>query len=709
MSVETLVFLSFGFYLAGFLLMFGLRSSILQYFSGWVSIAINLIGLMFSIALFFSIEYSETYDYPWIKVGNLVIELNLLLNKQTTFMFFIVQFISLIVQVFSVQYFKEQFITRFLSFINLFIFSMLGIVVSGNLFMVFIFWELVGLSSYLLIGFYFNKPSANRAAIKAFLMNKIGDAGFMLGILMILVIFKTLNISELHDIIGAYKYDFSSIKVFAGIHGNTLLTITGLLFCCGAIAKSSQFPFQTWLIDAMEGPTPSSALIHAATMVVAGVFLFARMQFLFTEDVRLVICIVGLITAFLAALSALVQFDIKKVLAYSTLSQIGFMFVGIGINAPGASLFHLATHAFFKAGLFLSAGAIIDFMHHEQDMRKMGGLRYKMPIVFICYSIFAASLAGLPFFSGFLSKDSLIVSSIEWSLNKQGGIYFLVPTFLIVTALLTAYYIMRQLVLVFLNRKEQLFAEIWNRVIVTFKGLLKAIKDLVNAENQDLGEENVILFFNKIGPYEFSVIVLALCSFGFFFSDSPFNFEESWFFENFNIPKSNFHWIGWLVFLGSLFSIILAYFFTKSEIGSFKTNTQLSSFKNLLASNYFLDKLYFKIFVVPLVGKLPNDVESDQAHIQDTKSLSVFISKFDSYVIDGFVNFLSKLTIYFSMMIVFIDDNFVDGIVKVIYKIVYFSGNYIRRIQGGQIQLYLISLMLLLSLVVFIQYIINSL
>ncbi len=707
MSVETVIFLNLGFYLAGFILLFGLRSGILQFFSGWISLSINLIGLMFSLALFFSINTPEFFSYHWIKTGNVNIDLDILVNKQTTFMYFIVQIVSLLVQVFSTKYMKDDFLTRFLSFINLFVFSMLGIIVSGNLFMIFIFWELVGLSSYLLIGFYFSKPLANVASLKAFLMNKIGDAGFMIGIILILVIFKTLNISQLHEIVGAYNGNFDDLKIFTGINGNTLITIIGILICCGAFAKSAQFPFQTWLIDAMEGPTPSSALIHAATMVVAGVFLLVRVQFIFTSDVKMVIAIIGTVTAFLAALSALVQFDIKKVLAYSTLSQIGYMYAGIGIDASGAALFHLSTHAFFKAGLFLCAGAIIDFMHHEQDMRKMGGLRHKLPIVFVCYSIFAASLAGLPFFSGFLSKDSIVLSSVTWAEKSGNQYYFIIPVVLIITAILTAYYIMRQLVLVFLDRKENLFSEIWQGLQQTLKGFYKASKDLLNAENQTLGEDKLINFMRSIGSYEFSMMILAFCSFGFLFSTSLFNYESSWFFKNFIIPESNYHWLAYVISLCSLIVIIIAFIVTKSEIGTFKESANPSLFKKILYHNYYLDRFYDFMFVKPLVGKLNEDTLSGKMKPND-RGIAHFLAKFDLKIVDGCVNALSRLTLILAMITSYLDAKFIDGIINGIYKVVYLIGKYLRRIQGGQIQLYLLSLMLLLAIILGFRYIINT-
>jgi NADH-quinone oxidoreductase subunit L len=295
---------------------------------------------------------------------------------------------------------------------------MLGIVLANNFIELFIFWELVGVSSYLLIGFWFEKPSAADAAKKAFITNRLGDFGFLLGILMIWGLLGSLNFSSLQNQIVAINgptfheslIDALNLKLFGIKMG---LTFAGLLIFCGAMGKSAQFPLHVWLPDAMEGPTPVSALIHAATMVAAGVYMLCRTIFLFTPEALHVIAWIGGFTALLAALIAIQQNDIKRILAYSTLSQLGYMVMAVGLSGPTSAMFHLTTHAFFKALLFLGAGSVIIALHHEQDIWKMGGLRQKMPVTFWTFLIGALALCGVPPFSGFYSKDSILAQALE--------------------------------------------------------------------------------------------------------------------------------------------------------------------------------------------------------------------------------------------------------------------------------------------------------
>jgi NADH-quinone oxidoreductase subunit L len=293
--------------------------------------------------------------------------------------------------------------SRFFACLSLFTFSMLGIVLSNNFLQMFIFWELVGVSSYLLIGFWFEKASAAEAAKKAFITNRLGDFGFILGILIIFTLAGSLNFSVLQ-----------SANAIALLGGSA--TLAGLLIFCGAMGKSAQFPLHVWLPDAMEGPTPVSALIHAATMVAAGVYMLCRVFFIFTPDALTVISWVGGFTALLAALIAVQQNDIKRILAYSTLSQLGYMVMGVGLTAPEAGMFHLTTHAFFKALLFLGAGSVIHAMHHEQDIWKMGALRKKMPVTFWTFMVGTLALAGVWPLSGFFSKDAILAAAQRHSL-----------------------------------------------------------------------------------------------------------------------------------------------------------------------------------------------------------------------------------------------------------------------------------------------------
>jgi len=321
--------------------------------------------------------------------------------------------------------------SRYFACLSLFTFSMLGIVLANNFIQLFIFWELVGVSSYLLIGFWFERPAAADAGKKAFLTNRLGDFGFLLGILTVWAALHSLNFGVLEQRMGESPHPLG-----------TLGTVAGLLIFCGAMGKSAQFPLHVWLPDAMEGPTPVSALIHAATMVAAGVYMLCRVFFLLNNQALLVISCVGGLTSLLAAVIAVQQNDIKRILAYSTLSQLGFMVLGVGLHGPEQSMFHLTTHAFFKALLFLGAGSVILAMHHEQDIWQMGGLRRKMPVTFWTFLCGTLAIAGVPLFSGFYSKDAILACALKEHAYGRFALGVLV-------AILTTFYMFRLVFVVF--------------------------------------------------------------------------------------------------------------------------------------------------------------------------------------------------------------------------------------------------------------------
>ncbi|MDD5141359.1 MAG: NADH-quinone oxidoreductase subunit L [Verrucomicrobiales bacterium] len=378
----------------------------------------------------------------WLSIGDLHADFGLKLDALSMMMMLIVTGVGGAIHIYSYSYMDEDAgKARFFAFMSLFTFSMLGIVMSNNFLMMFIFWELVGVSSYLLIGFWFEKPSAGDAAKKAFITNRLGDFGFLLGILMVWGILGSLNFSTLQ----------SSIVANPAALG-TMATIAGLLVFCGAMGKSAQFPLHVWLPDAMEGPTPVSALIHAATMVAAGVYMLCRTLFLFNADALHVIAYIGGFTALLAALMAVQQNDIKRIIAYSTLSQLGYMVMAVGLNGPTPAMFHLTTHAFFKALLFLSAGSVIIGMHHEQDIWQMGNLRKKMPLTFWTFLIGALALSGIPPFSGFYSKDSILAQCLE----EKNYLLFGVAVFV---AGLTAFYTFRLFFVVFFGKEKSDYAK----------------------------------------------------------------------------------------------------------------------------------------------------------------------------------------------------------------------------------------------------------
>jgi len=372
---------------------------------------------------------------PWLAMEGLQINIGLQIDPLSRLMLCVVTGVGSLIHIFSLGYMREdRDFSRYFAFLSLFVFSMLGIVLADNFVMMFIFWELVGVSSYLLIGFWFEKPSAADAAKKAFLTNRVGDFGFLLGILMVWAAFGTVGFAELEK-----------------AEATAICGLAGFLIFCGAMGKSAQFPLHVWLPDAMEGPTPVSALIHAATMVAAGVYMLCRVFFLIEGTWAMeAIAWIGGLTALLAALMAVQQDDIKRILAYSTLSQLGYMVMAVGLGSPDAAMFHLTTHASFKALLFLGAGSVIVALHHEQDIWKMGGLRERMPKTYWTFLIGTMALCGVPLFSGFFSKEAILDAALENNL-----LLFLVA---VLVALLTTFYMTRLFVVAFMGEPRSAHA-----------------------------------------------------------------------------------------------------------------------------------------------------------------------------------------------------------------------------------------------------------
>ncbi len=543
---------------------------------GIVACLLNLITLCFSVFIFF--EPNQVFDYQWFLVNNHVFSFGFWLNEPTKIMLVLVNLVALLVQTYSLTYMRtDDALHRYFGFLQLFVFSMLGIVLTNNLLVLYGFWELVGLSSYLLIGFWYKKPEAIQAAKKAFLMNRIGDVAFLLGVFGVYYVYGTFNLETLNG--------YAAIQTWIGI----------LLFG-GCVGKSAQFPLHTWLPDAMEGPTPISALIHAATMVAAGIFLLFRTLPLFTENALFVVASLGAFTMLLGAFYAIFQTDIKKILAYSTISQLGLMVLAMGVGAKEAAFFHLITHAFFKAGLFMCAGSVIHVLHEAghgfdaQDMRLMGGLRSRMPITFVCFAIAAASLVGLPLFSGFLSKEAIFMFSKEWVWVGLLG------------AGMTAFYMTRQ---------------VW----MIFGGDFKNTK--IQANNV---KENDWLILTPI-------IVLAILSLGIIFAKNPFSIEGTWFWSLIP-PKSQFpenHLITLETLLVTAVGVGLGYVY-RNRVFEFQPKT--------------FDVFYDKIFVNPTL------IFAQRLQIFDKKILdkaldilamaqvivAQLVAFFDRNIIDGIPN-----------------------------------------------------------------------
>ncbi|MBG29137.1 MAG: NADH-quinone oxidoreductase subunit L [Opitutae bacterium] len=384
--------------------------------------------MLISVSVILADSESAMGKVSWLSLGDLQLSFGFLLDAEARLLLFVVSFVGFWIHVFSLGYMREDPAkSRFFGGLSIFMFSMLGIVVADNLAMLFIFWELVGFSSYMLIAHYFHAEESAAASKKALVVNRLGDIGFLMGIALTQARFGTLEFTELAKVVP--------------LHPELVTAGLGFLLICGFLAKSAQFPLHVWLPDAMAGPTPISALIHAATMVAAGIYLLVRIDFLLVPEVTTLIALLGAAMALYAGFCALVQSDIKKVLAYSTLSQLGYMAATVGVGMPGLAMFHLTTHAFFKALLFLGAGSVIMAMHHEQDIFKMGGLRKRMPWTSGTFLLGVLAISGVTLTSGFFSKDAMLLAAYEDS----------IPVFsmLLAGALLTAFYMGRLYWLVF--------------------------------------------------------------------------------------------------------------------------------------------------------------------------------------------------------------------------------------------------------------------
>src|ERR1700730_15508527 len=403
--------------------------------SSAISIASVLGSFICSCAIFVKVDISAP-EFMWIDIrGVFNVPIAFILDDLSRLMLLVVSGVGALIHIYSLGYMRDdEGKSRYFAALSLFMFAMLGIVLANSFVMLFIFWELVGFTSYVLIGHWFERDTAAEAAKKAFLTNRVGDFGFMLGILMVWMA------------IGSVAFDDIAARVSTLTSSPAYLAIAALLIFCGAVAKSAQFPLHVWLPDAMEGPTPVSALIHAATMVAACVYMLVRVGFIIqaSQNALLVIAWIGTITAVMSALIATQQDDIKRILAYSTLSQLGYMVMAVGLASNEAAMFHLFTHAFFKALLFLGAGCIIVMLHHEQNIWKMGGLAKNLPITFLTFSVGALALIGCPPFSGFFSKDAILALAYQ----RDRPIFMVA----LLTAFLTAFYVLRLLVVVFFGK-----------------------------------------------------------------------------------------------------------------------------------------------------------------------------------------------------------------------------------------------------------------
>lgn len=586
----------------------------------WLGTALMFLALILS-AVVLSAKLSSYHDdiiqstFTWVDfgmvagIGPLKIELGIIVDNLSAIMTVAVMIVSSLVHLFSMGYMKGDVrYGRYFAYLGLFTFSMLGIVLTNNFWMMYVFWELVGLSSYLLIGHWFEKKSASDAAKKAFIVNRIGDIGMFTGIMILFATF----------------HSFSFDVIFSAMQSGTVplgsegwLTAAGILIFAGAVGKSAQFPLHVWLPDAMEGPTPVSALIHAATMVAAGVYLVARTFAMMTADALMVIAYIGAITAFIAATIAIAQNDIKKVLAYSTVSQLGYMVMALGVGAYTAGFFHLITHAMFKAGLFLGSGSVIHAMHHAlhekhdhetdpQDIRNMGGLRKSMPVTFWTFLVYTLAISGVPLTSGFLSKDEILAGTLAFG-NLTG--HTIIPLVGFFVAGLTAFYMFRLVILVFLG------------------------------EHKDPSRAGLV--HESPASMTIPLVVFAVLSFFAFYSLNPFGAAEGWFFDAIRRPVSvvpahtaaagpvefgeavhHVHSTAMLLSLGVAgLGILLAFVtYTWRKISADAVAGALRPVHSFLVNKWYFDEAY------------------DATVVSLTMAFTRMFRWFDNMVIDGLVN-----------------------------------------------------------------------
>lgn len=624
-------------------------------------------------------------EFEWFSLGvvphfgELTIKLGIMIDNITVLMLFVVSLISMLVHFFSIAYMKgDERYNRYFAYLGIFTFSMIGIVLTHNILMMYIFWELVGLSSYLLIGFWFEKKSASDAGKKAFIVNRVGDLGMFAGILILFYTYNTFSFSEIFTQISNGVLPFNS---------EFWLSMTGILLFGGAIGKSAQFPLHVWLPDAMEGPTPVSALIHAATMVAAGVYLVIRIFGLLTADAMLFIAVIGMISSFIPATIALTQNDIKKVLAYSTVSQLGYMIMALGVGAYKFAFFHLITHAFFKACLFLGSGSVIHAMHHEQDITKMGGLRKKLPLTYATFLISSLAISGIPLTSGFLSKDGILASSVAFA-DLTG--HWLLPAVGFFVALLTAFYMFRM-------------------VILTFHGKPKDEHKYEHAHESP---------FVMVMP----LVLLAGLSFFFWYTPNPIAADQGWMLSNWiespviHTPESarfdfmrsdvvesvssepimysekysdamhSAHYPAmflslFVAGLGILFAFIV---YQWKKIDADKLAGSMKPLYNFSLNKWYFDELYQSTFVAFTMG------------------ISRFLAWFDLKIIDGIVNGSATVTRVFSSITGFFDNNVVDGLVNFTAFVSGLLGSLFRRFQTGKVQTYLVYVVISIVILLFV-------
>lgn len=600
--------------------------------AAWVSVTTSILACLFAAPVIYSAAQGHVHSasFPWLVLSHHILKMGYLIDPMSATLLFVVTFVGTLIQIYSVGYMHgDPRFSRFFAYVSLFMFAMLTLVISDNYILFFIAWEIMGLCSYLLIGFWFEKDSAANASRKAFLTTKVGDIGFFLGLLALYVAAGTWNFSELGHMLDAHHGH-------AQLLHHPLLPVAALLIFCGTIGKSAQFPLHVWLPDAMEGPTSVSALIHAATMVAAGVFLVARSFIIFVHfpNALMVVATIGTITALMAALIAITQTDIKKVLAYSTISQLGFMVAALGLGSLAAGIFHLMTHAFFKALLFLGAGSVIHGTG-TQDIRELGGLFKKMKSTATTFIIASVAIAGVPPLAGFWSKDEILAAAFA---SDAKWIYYALSF----AAFLTAFYMFRLVFLTFFGKPKNF----------------------------------------TIHPHESPAImtvplwILAIGSILLGFPGSPF--MNHWFQNFLNGPHHHGeHVINIGVMISSivigLTAILMAYiFYLKKPSIPEKLAKNFEPLYQLSLNKFYYDEIYAACIVRPF------------------HALGRLLFKFDQSIVDGIVDGTGSNTLRGSTLHDWVDKYIVDGLVNLVGHMTQFFSSVLRRIQTGFVQNYLL-------------------
>lgn len=632
--------------------------------------------------------------YRLAAFGSLILSIDYYIDSLTLVMFTMVTLIATCIHLFAIGYMSDELTDeyvdhfvhtsdgghlhrqgrfyRFFAFLSLFCFSMLGLVLAGNIFQVFIFWELVGICSYLLIGFYTERHSASTAANKAFIMNRVGDFGFLIGLMVIWTWFGTFQFS---DLFASLPRDDAG-RVVTGEYGEvalalpdgsskqipyTLLVVAGLGVFAGCIGKSAQFPLQTWLPDAMEGPTPVSALVHSATMVAAGVYLTGRFYPMFVPEVLLVIAYIGAVTLFLAATIAVVATDIKKVLAYSTISQLGYMVLGLGVFGWAAGLFHLITHAFFKSLMFLCSGSVIHGCHHEQEMTRMGGLRHRMPITAFTMLVGVIAIAGLSIpgliaFSGYHSKDAIVATALAFIQANPGHfLLFLLP---LLTAGITAFYMFRLWFMTFAGEPRD--AHVYDHAhespwIMTLPLLILAPLAAFCATG---GEDG--LLYRLLAGSEPNYVAAGV-------SSTASGLTLPGHHAIHEVHSTAGTWALVAAIAGTLLAWVL---YGTKAVRVEDMKRQMAGLHRFLTHKWYFDELYDALFVQPV------------------HQVARFFAWIDRTLIDGIVHFAARLTVLASRWDRLFDELFIDGLVNLVGRATFSVGRSFHVVQTGRLRQY---------------------